>query len=116
MKRTGPLLLCVIVCCFVGATWPRAAAARQATTLSGQIKLDNNTVPPRLTVRLYPKKESKRPTIVTYTDRAGRYRVANLSAGQYLLEVYQGEKMAFQKALDVRGGQQVFDITLKVRR
>ena len=116
MRRTAPTLACLIVCCLAWAATAQPQQQQPRGSLSGQIRLDNNAAPPRLTVRLYPRRESGRPPIVTYTDGQGRYRFSNLTPGQYLLEVYQGERMSYQKVIDVRAGQQTFDITLRVRR
>ena len=124
MKRIVHALMFLIACCCVGAAAPATAQQQQqqqqqrqqAASLSGQIRLDNNGVPPRLTVRLYPRRESGRPPAVTYTDGQGRYRFVNLSAGQHLLEVHQGERMSYQRVIDLRAGQQVHNITLAVRR
>ena len=101
-----------------------AARARQAPlSLSGRVVFQT-TAPtqrrpaplPRFTARLYFPKEANRPTIVTYTDAAGNFKFNGLNAGRYLLEIYQGNEMVFQKALTLdKNLPQPFIVTLKPR-
>jgi hypothetical protein len=100
-----------------------AAAARQRQlSLSGRVlfeapaKKGAATALPRFTARLYFPKGVNRPTIVTYTDVAGNFTFKGLDAGRYLLEIYQGSEMVYQKALTLDGSlQQPLVITLKPR-
>jgi hypothetical protein len=87
-----------------------AARARQTSlSLSGRVVFQTAAAPspkrpaplPRFTARLYFPKEANRPTIVTYTDPVGNFKFDRLNAGRYLLEIYQGNEMVFQKALTV---------------
>jgi hypothetical protein len=99
-----------------------AALARQSQlSLSGRVVLEaqkqRRAAPtPRLTARLYFPKEENRPTLVTYTDAGGNFKFSDLSAGRYLLEIYQGSDMVFQKVLTIDEGlAQPVVITLKLR-
>jgi hypothetical protein len=109
-----------LVCCLALAD---AALARQAKlALSGRVALEASgpgqrpPALPRFTARLYAPKETNRPTIVTYTDAAGNFRVNGLDAGRYLLEIYQDREMVYQKVLMLDGNlPQPLVITLKPR-
>jgi hypothetical protein len=101
-----------------------AARARQAPlSLSGRVVFEAAAVPqrrpaspPRFTARLYFPREANRPTLVTYTDADGNFRFNRLNEGRYLLEIYQGNEMVFQKALTLdRNLPQPFVVTLRPR-
>jgi hypothetical protein len=119
MKHRRTTFVIGLACCLVLAG---AAVARQAKlSLSGRIVLESSPGQkppplPRFTARLYAPKEMKRPTIVTYTDAAGNFKVNGLDAGRYLLEIYQNSEMVYQKvlALDERMPQPLV-ITLRPR-
>ena len=81
-----------------------AASARQPRlALSGRVVLDSpeQKAPPRLTVRLYYPKEANRPTLVTYTNADGDFKFDDMDKGRYLLEIYQGSQMVYQKVLSL---------------
>lgn len=99
-----------------------SARARQAQlSLSGRVVMEAReqgraAPPPRFTARLYFPKEGNRPTLVTYTDAGGNFKFAGLNAGRYLLEIYQGNDMVFQKVITIDGGlPQPVLITLRQR-
>ena len=109
-----------LVCClaFAGA----AGARQDKLSLSGRIVVETSAPTqkppalPRFTARLYFPKGVNRSAIVTYTDAAGSFRFNGLKAGRYLLEIYQGSEMVYQKVLALDGNlQQPFVITLRPR-
>lgn len=104
MRLIKPFAACLLVCCLLAAA-PRGASARGQISLKGQISLDGHGAPPRFSVRLYFPRTANRPPIVTATNDRGEYMFTELDAGRYLLEVYQGEEMVYQKAIDLTGDQ-----------
>ncbi|MET0625925.1 MAG: hypothetical protein ABW250_23525, partial [Pyrinomonadaceae bacterium] len=93
-----------------------AAHARQPRlTLNGRVVLESaeQKAQPRFTVRLYYPKASNRPTLVTYTNAAGDFSFADVEAGRYMLEVYHGDAMVYQKVLNIDGNSRPLVITLK---
>lgn len=95
ITRTLALAACLLL--------PATASANRSgrLALNGRVVLASaaTKIPPRFTVRLYHPKGSSRPTLVTYTNTLGSFRFANIDAGRYLLEIYRGEVMVYQKAL-----------------
>lgn len=99
-----------------------ADARQEKLSLSGRIVLETSaptqkpTTLPRFTARLYFPKEVNRSAIVTYTDAAGSFKFNGLDAGRYLLEIYQGSEMVYQKVLRLDGElPQPLVITLRPR-
>lgn len=105
-----------LICCLALAA--AARGPRPELSLSGRVVLEGPGAKalPRFTARLYFPKEVNRPTIVTYTDAAGGFRFGGLDEGRYLLEIYQGSEMVYQKALVLDANlQQPLVITLRPR-
>ena len=97
--RKSTFVVVVLVACLALAG---AAHARQPRlALSGRVVLESpaRKAPPRFTVRLYYPKEKNRPTLVTHTNADGDFRFDDVDAGRYLLEIYQGSEMVYQKVL-----------------
>jgi hypothetical protein len=92
------------------------AGAQGQLTLSGKVSLQMKALP-RFTVRLYPSRETKRPTLVTYTDAGGNFKFTGLDAGRYLLELYQGNALVYQKVVTLNKNQpiQTLVIALNLR-
>ena len=63
-----------------------------------------------LIVRLALPNNAGDRQIITYTDSEGRFRLANLSPGQYLLTISQGTTLLHREVVDVRG-----DVTKDIR-
>jgi hypothetical protein len=74
-----------------------APVATQSKTQSGSLTL--------LTVRLYYPKSSGKPTLATYPDAKGNFRLANLPKGSYLLEIYYSNQLLHQRQLVVESDQ-----------
>lgn len=51
------------------------------------------------TVKLHSPKEKGKPVLVTYPDVAGNFSFPNLATDSYLLEVYLGVQLLYQKIL-----------------
>jgi hypothetical protein len=98
-----------------------AAGARQSQlSLSGRVVMEaparRREALPQFTARLYFPKESKRPTLITYTDGGGNFKFDDIEAGRYLLEIYQENDMVFQKVLVLDGNlEQPFVVALRPR-
>lgn len=117
MNRRRWTRVFVLACCLALAA---PAAGQERLALAGRVVMETPGQAPRpasrLTVRLYFPKETRRPTLVTYTDSNGNFRYNDLPAGRYLLEVYQGKAMTYQRALTLdRNLPQPLAITLKPR-
>ena len=112
MRHTRPLTLLLIACCLTAAA-AVSASARQGGSLTGVVTMDNKAAPPRLSARMsYPKTEKKMP-IVTFTDKGGKFAFYSLPAGRYLLEIFQGNTLCYQKVVTVADRQsQTINITL----
>lgn len=113
--RYGKLLgLCLLICCLVGGAWGRAAQSVRVN-LAGQITMEpSGRRPPRLTARLYYPKGTGRRPLVTVTDDNGKFTFAALDGGQYLLELYQGERLIHQQLVVLPQDQQL-KVRLKAR-
>ena len=116
MTYIRTLAVAFTICAALAGLSGRASALGQLT-LSGRVSLQMKGALPRFTVRLYPPSASKRPTLVTYTDAGGNFKFTALDAGRYLLELYQGNTLVYQKviALDKNQPPQPLVITLKLK-
>ncbi|MEP6818440.1 MAG: carboxypeptidase-like regulatory domain-containing protein [bacterium] len=116
MTYLKTLAIAFTICAALAGFAGRAGAQSQLT-LGGRVVLQTRGTLPRFTVRLYPSRETKRPMLVTYTDAAGNFKFTALEPGRYLLEVYRGESLAYQKVLTLDKNQppQSLVITLKTR-
>lgn len=94
----------------------RGAPAQGQYTLSGHITVDaparaQTQAPaaiPLMGVRLYFPKQSgpqqaRQPALLTHTDSAGDFKFVNLPVDSYLLEIYLGDRMLYQKLVTLRG-------------
>ena len=98
-----------------------SGAQQQKYTLKGQI----HAAPPspvqataqaqiplfHMTARLYFPKAAKRSALLAYADAEGRFQFVNLDGGGYLLEIYLGDKLLYQKVVELRSNQNL-DIIL----
>lgn len=90
---------------FVGvmtaAPQPPASSAR--TMAGAQTSAQQQTVmtqsTTRLTAKLYFPKERGKPVLLTYPNATGAFSFANLAPDNYLLEIYAGEKLLYQRKL-----------------
>ncbi|MDQ3906947.1 MAG: hypothetical protein M3268_01250 [Acidobacteriota bacterium] len=117
MKSRITAALCLAVFILAAGVATRAGA-QSRVTLTGQITLDSRAALPRYTLRLsFPAKEN-RPPVVTFSDERGRYAFNGVEPRRYLLEVYQGEKLVYQKVITLSDSppQQKCDIQLTVQR
>lgn len=116
MTHHRKTLVAVLVACLAFAG---AASARQSQlSLAGRVVVDararRHEPLPQFTARLYFPKESKRPTLITYTDDGGTFKFDDIQAGRYLLEIYQENVMVFQKVLVLdKNLPQPFVVTLR---
>jgi hypothetical protein len=97
-RRTA-LVLSIAACLALAGA---AHAGRRRLALSGRVVLEEQRRGeplPRFTARLYFPKGVNRPALATYTDAGGHFNFDELDAGRYLLEIYQGSDMVFQKVL-----------------
>jgi hypothetical protein len=108
-RRITPALALAACLALAGA----AGARQPRLALSGRVVLESAQKTPRFTVRLYYPKESNRPTLVTYTDVGGNFRFEGIDRGRYMLEVYHGDAMIYQKVLTFDENSGPLVITLK---
>lgn len=52
-----------------------------------------------LTAKLYPPKERGKPLLLAYSDSASTFRFTDLSPDSYLLEVYLGDQLLYQRLI-----------------
>lgn len=116
MTYMRTLAVAFAICAAVAGLSSRAAAQGQLT-LSGKVSLQINGALPRFTVRLYPPRETNRPTSITYSDAGGTFKFTGLLAGRYLLELYLGKALVYQKVimLDKNQPPQPLLIALKIK-
>lgn len=114
MTHIKSLTLCLIIC-LCSTIIPCHAAPQGRLIITGRVILEGKNAPPRLTVRLYFPKRDNKPPVVTYTGSSGVFRFTDLNAGRYLLEVYQGDQMVYQKVIGLSEGQRQASIVINLK-
>ena len=112
--RYGKLLcLCLLGWCLCADALGRAAAR---LAVNGHVTVEApGQLPPGLVARLYLPKEAGRPPLVTRVDERGNFSFGDLSAGRYLLELYDGTQLLHQQVLTLPDEQRVA-VRLRARR
>jgi hypothetical protein len=111
MKSRTMKLVPLLVIVLLGSASLGEALAQGGSTLSGHITVgapvraqtQAQAALPLLTARLYFSKQTGKPALLTYTDAAGNFRFTDVPAGSYLLEIYVGDRMLYQKVVTLRG-------------
>ncbi len=113
MKRL--LISALVATISLGCQLNAAHAQSSAFSVYGQIRLLSAPVATQsktpggsltsLTVRLYYPKSSGKPTLATYPDANGNFRLANLPKGSYLLEIYYSNQLLHQRQLVLESDQ-----------
>lgn len=105
MSRFRISIISSLLFCLLVPLSPGGLAGQVTATLSGQVivPLQSQAAIPLLTVRLYAPLEMKKPVLLSYLDSAGRFKFETLAVGNYLIEVYQGDKVLYQQEVAVTG-------------
>lgn len=86
----SPFLLSGVLC-------HRVSAQSAPLTLTGTVADHGQT--PRLTARLYFPKETSNKPLLAFVDGNGYFEFGNLPNGSYLVEIYAGSDLLFQKSI-----------------
>ncbi len=114
MMRYGKLLCLCLLAWFLCADALGHAATR--LEVSGNVTVETpGQLPQRLVARLYFPKGAGKPPLVTRVDEKGNFSFEDLSAGRFLLELYDGTVLIHQQVLTLPDEQRVV-VRLKARR
>jgi hypothetical protein len=114
MKARTLLLASILVPCLLGTSPLCLAGVQDSLTFSGRILVDGTAQNqmPRFNLKLYPPKESNKPISLATADDNGKFAFTGLAQGTYLLEIYFGQDLVYQKEVDLSGSK---DLNIDLR-
>jgi hypothetical protein len=107
MKASKAAALLLIGLCFPAShLCYRVAAQTEQFTLTGQVKVQQSQ---RLTARLYFPKDMGNKPLLAFVEGNGYFEFGKVAGGSYLLEIYAGSDLIYQKSIDLKANFRVDD-------